>query len=237
MTVFKDNMPQGLKIDLNPLDADAEGKATRWELVATVGPGLVEGNLAYSVPLRSDFPIPGGEKLPNGTMPTYEASATLMARVAGMISYNPAFVSLGLIRPGQIVSRTVRITSHDPEFKLGEPKIAIQGRDTPEWEYSKHFSTVVRPVANENSVDVELRLDGMPETLNGSFSGVLVINIGHPEKPEIKLPITGVCRGGAVDAPDGSACAQVARHKKLGAARTRTTDRRVLEGRAGRAFL
>jgi hypothetical protein len=33
----------------------------------------------------------------------------------------------------------------------------------------------------------------------------MVIQIGHPEKPELKLPITGVCRGGAAGvAPVGS---------------------------------
>ena len=46
-------------------------------------------------------------------------------------------------------------------------------------------------------IDVELTLNGMPDTLSGSFSGMLVIQLGHPEKPEIKLPITGVCRGGS----------------------------------------
>ena len=30
---------------------------------------------------------------------------------------------------------------------------------------------------------------------------MLVIQLGHPEKPEIRLPITGVCRGGAAGNP------------------------------------
>jgi hypothetical protein len=197
LTATKDNMPQGLKVDLKPLDEDAEGKATRWELVATAGPGVAEGSLAYSVQLKSDLPIPGGEKMPNGTTPTYEVTATVMARVTGAISYNPQFVSLGLIRPGQTMSRTVRVTSHDTDFKLTAPEISIQGRDTVEWEFAKSFNAVVRPVANENAVDVEVTLNGLPETLSGSFSGMLVVKVGHPDKPEIKIPITGVCRGGA----------------------------------------
>lgn len=202
LTAGKDNMPQGLKIDLKALDEDAEGKATRWELVATAGPGLVEGSLAYSVQLKSDMAIPGGEKMPNGAMPTYEVQATVMARVTGAISFNPQFVSLGLIRPGQTMSRTVRVTSHDNEFKLTAPEVSIQGRDTAEWEFSKNFNAVVRPVANENAVDVEVTLNGLPDTLSGSFSGMLVVKLGHPDKPELKIPITGVCRGGAA-APTG----------------------------------
>ncbi len=197
LTPVTDNMPQGLKVDLKPLDEDAEGKATRWELVATAGPGLVEGSLAYSVQMKSDMAIPGGEKMPNGMMPSYEVQATVMARVTGAISFAPQFVSLGLIRPGQKMSRTVRITSHDPEFKLTAPEVSIEGRDATEWEFSKDFNALVRPVANENAVDVEVTLNGLPETLSGSFSGMLVVKIGHPDKPDIKIPITGVCRGGA----------------------------------------
>ena len=196
-----ENIPQGMKVDVTPTDPDADGKSNHWEVVAHLGPGLVEGNLAYNVALKSDVPIPGGEKAPNGADPMYEASVPIMARITGMISYTPAFVSLGLIRPGQVVSRVIRITSHDPAFKLGEPKVIVQGREGGEWDLANRFSTVIRPVAGENSIEVELRLDGMPETLNGSFSGTLDIQVGHPEKPEIKLPITGVCRGAAVGTP------------------------------------
>ena len=199
LTTTLDNVPAGMKIELTPSSPDADGKSAHWELACHLGPNLVEGNLAYTVTLKSDVTIPGGEKLPNGAEPTYEVTVPIMARVTGMISYTPAFVSLGLIRPGQVVSRTVRVTSHDPEFKLTEPKILVQGREGGEWDLASHFSTVIRPVTGENSIDVELRLDGMPESLNGSFSGQLVIQVGHPEKPEIKLPITGVCRGGGAN--------------------------------------
>lgn len=196
LTVVKDMLPQGVKVDVNPLDADAEGKATRFEVVVTAGPGLVEGNLAYSVRMVSDMQIPGGEKMPNGQMPTYETQASVMAQVTGAISLNQQFISLGLIRPGQSLARTVRVTSHDANFKLTDPKVSIQGRDTVEWEFAKYFTPVVRPVPGENAVDIEVTLTGMPESLAGSFSGNLVIKTGHPERDEVKVLISGVCRGG-----------------------------------------
>ena len=205
LTAPSENLPQGLKFELTPTEPDADGKSARWEVQVHLGPGLVEGNLAYTVGLKSDIEIPGGEKLPSGVVQTYEVSLPVMARVTGMISYTPAFISLGLIRPGQVVSRSVRVTSHDPDFKLTEPKIVVSGRGGAEWEFANRFSSVVRPVAGENSVDIELRLDGMPDTLNGSFSGELTIQVGHPEKPELKLPITGVCRGAPATAGEGGA--------------------------------
>jgi hypothetical protein len=197
LAALAENLPQGLKIDLRPLDADAEEKATRWELVATAGPGLAEGNLAYSVTLRSDLPIPGGEKLPNGQPPSYEVNATVMGRVTGPVSFQPQFLSLGLLRPGQALSRTIRVTCHDPEYKVGTPEVLVLGRDTEVWEYASNFTSVVRPVANENAVDIEVSMAGLPATVNGSFSGTLVIKLGHPDRPELRIPISGVVRGGA----------------------------------------
>ena len=135
-------------------------------------------------------------------MPCYETNVTIMARVTGMISYSPQFISLGLIKPGQIKATSIRVTSHDPAFKLGELACEIQGRDTPAWEFAKCFTTFSRPVQGENSVDIEVRLNGMPETLNGSFAGNLVIKVNHPERADLKLPITGVCRGGPGGGPD-----------------------------------
>ncbi|MDZ4774232.1 MAG: DUF1573 domain-containing protein [Planctomycetota bacterium] len=196
LTAVKDMLPQGVKVDVNALDADADGKGTRFDVVVTAGPGLVEGNLAYSVRLLSDLAIPGGEKMPNGQMPTYEAQASVMAQVTGAISFTPQFISLGLIRPGQSLARTVRITSHDPAFKITDPKISIQGRDTVEWEFAKYFTPITRAVPGENAVDIEVTLTGMPESLSGSFSGMLVVKTGHPERDEIKALISGVCRGG-----------------------------------------
>lgn len=193
----RDNVPAGLRVELVALDPDAEGKASRFELVATLGPGLAEGPFSASIPLRSDLVIPGGERLPNGKLPTYETSVSILAKVTGSVSVNPGFVSLGLIKPGQALSRTIRVQCHDPAFKLGDLPVEIQGADVPAWEYAKCFTSAVRPVQGENAVDVEVRLNGMPATLNGSFAGTLVIKVGHPEKPELRLAITGMCRGTA----------------------------------------
>jgi hypothetical protein len=188
--------PDGLTVTLAANDADEEGKATSWTVTVNAGPGLREGNLAYSIPLISDKVIPGAEENANGTLATYEVSVTVMGRVTGMISVNPSLISLGLVRPGQVVSRTVRVTSHDPAFEAGEPKVRFESRQGGDWDLAQYFSTVMRPVAGKNAVDIEVRLDGLPETLNSSFSGMFFIETGHADKPEVKLPISGVCRGG-----------------------------------------
>jgi hypothetical protein len=188
--------PAGVSVALKPENPDENGRARRWMVEVKAGPGLHEGNMSYTVALVSDVPVPGAEALPDGTPATYDVNVTVMGRVNGMISVNPSLISLGLVRPGQVASRTVRIDSHDPAFEIGEPKVRLVDRQGEPWDLAEHFTTILRPVAGENAVDVELRLDGLPDTLNSSFSGMLVIETGHPDKPEVELPISGVCRGG-----------------------------------------
>ena len=45
-----------------------------------------------------------------------------------------------------------------------------------------------------NSVNVELRLTGVPEGAEGSLNGTLVIELGHPDLERLELPILGACR-------------------------------------------
>lgn len=195
-----EGMPNGLKVDVKPVDADADGRATRFEINVTAGPGLQEGSIVFSLPLRSDVPIPGAERLPNGKEPTYEVSTSIMATVRGSVSLNQQFYSFGLCKPNTQMSKTVRLTSHDPSFKLTPELVSVtlKGRDTVEWEHARHFQATVRPVPGENSMDIELSTTGLPDTVTGSFNGTAVIKTGHPEKPSFDVVISGVCRASAV---------------------------------------
>ena len=134
----------------------------------------------------------------------FQAQITVSAQVVGPFTYAPNYLSMGLVRPGQVVTRTIRIESHDPEYSFAGREVATRLAGLPlpkadgyqEWEQAKYFATVVRPVEGKNAIDVELRLEGLPEDAVGSFRGTLLVELGHKDKPEIALTITGVCRGG-----------------------------------------
>jgi len=200
LTPVLEGVPNGLKIELKPLDEDADGKASRFEVLVTAGPGLSEGSIVYSLALRSDFEIPGAERLPNGKAPTYEVSTSIMAVVRGSVSLSQSFFSFGLFKPNTPKSLTTRLTSNDPSFKLSPELVSVtlKGRDTAEWDRAQYFQATVRPVPNENSVDIELSTTGLPDSLAGSFNGLAVIKTGHPDKPQFEIGISGVCRGAAV---------------------------------------
>ena len=202
LSVDTEALPPAVFIDMEPINPNAEGKSSRWEIHVTVGPGLKEGNLAQQIRVLSDYAMPGGKARPDGTMPMQEFNVTASARVLGVVSYNPQYLSMGLVRPGQVLARTVRVESHDPDFTPGtEMNVHVEGISDPkggykDWDQSGSFSTTVRPVEGSNAVDIELSLDGMPEGMNGSFRGTLVIELGHKSKDKLEIPITGVCRGG-----------------------------------------
>ena len=207
MSIAPGNIPAGVKLDLQPTGAVNDGRSSSWRLKAIVGPDLVEGNLARTIMVLSDKIIEGGKPNPDGSPAVFQVSVSLSARVVGPFSFNPPYMSMGLVRPGQVLSRSVRITCHDESFSLAEnlPVVQIKGiapanQPYPEWEFGANFTPRVTPVAGENSVDVELTCQGMPETLNGSFRGTLLLGLEHPEKKELVIPITGVCRGGVLPA-------------------------------------
>ena len=63
--------------------------------------------------------------------------------------------------------------------------------------WADSFTTSVKPAAGmSNAVDVQLRLDGLPEGADGSFRGVMIIHTGHERKPQINVRFSGVCRAG-----------------------------------------
>lgn len=208
LELVEQSLPAGSNCVLTAINPDGEGRAARWDLDVTLGPDLTEGNLARAVNVISDVSIPGAEEGIDGKA-TYAATITISAQVVGPFSFNPPYVSMGLVRPGQVAARTVTIESHDENYSFADhvPQIRVVGLQNPgadadgnityrEWEYADSFTPTVRPVEGKNAVEVELRLEGMPDNATGSFRGTLVIDLDHPDKKQIALVVTGVCRGG-----------------------------------------
>ncbi|MDP6519250.1 MAG: DUF1573 domain-containing protein [Planctomycetota bacterium] len=197
-------MPQGLSIGLEAVDPDEHGKATHWRATVNLGPGLKEGTVSYPLKVLSDVAVAEvddghGHDKPgaHGAAPGVQtATANISARVRGVITYSPAFVSLGIVRPGLVLSRTVRITSHDPDFELGSPEVSLGPFQNREFTYGEYFSFSSRPVPGQNAIDVELRLDGLPEGSDGNFKAMLKVAVNHPSKESVEVIVSGVCRAG-----------------------------------------
>ena len=188
--------PEELTFSLEPDNPDENGRASLWHLKTHVGPVTKEGTISYQIVMKSDVEIPGGKQRPDGSTPTHTAQVNFNARVLGALTCTPPYFSLGIVRPGQVVSRTVRLTSHDEEFALDGVQAEIRGFRGQEFPHKDVFSTHLRPVPGENALEIEVRLDGLPDGSDGTFKGELQLVTGHTKKPEIAVTFSGVCRAG-----------------------------------------
>jgi hypothetical protein len=198
-------LPPGMTVDLVPVAPNGDGGSAHWQAKVTVGAGANEGPIGYQIRLNSDFEMPEDKAhTPSGPGPVivggvkfYKVSASVNGRVLGALSFTPQFLSMGLVRPGQVVKRNVKVISHDPDFDLSTAKVELRPETGQELAWKDNFSTSLRPaVGLSNAIDVQLVLEGLPDGSDGSFRGVMVILTGHPTKPELAVRFSGVCRAG-----------------------------------------
>lgn len=190
-----------LTAELVPIDPTPEGKAKEWELKLTLGPNIPEGLRNYPLRLMTDVPVPEPKTpLPNDEPPVFEARAFVQAQVMGLVSAEPSFLSFGMVRPGQVVERTIKIVCHDDFVLPAEAPITMTGLRGEEFAYRDSFTWKLDKL-EDGTMDFMLRLEGMPEDLNGSFGGVITITVGHPHKNEVQIRFSGVCRQGLPAAP------------------------------------
>jgi hypothetical protein len=201
--------------ELTPIDPDAEGRAKTWELKVVLGPDMPEGMRRYQVRMKTDVPMGDdghdhgaevveeddghGHAASDAPEATRELVCNVMANVTALVVATPNFISLGVVRPGEPVERTVRIESLDPDFQLpASPEYRFQSLTGGEFTGAEHFSLSVAPTpdAAGKSLDVTLRLEGLPDDYQGSFGGMVTLAVGHPTKPEVNVRFSGVARPG-----------------------------------------
>ena len=191
-------VPPGMTVDLVPVSPGEDGRSAHWRATVTIGEGAKAGAIAYQLRLRSDREMPNSvENTKAGKPGFYTATSSINGRILGALSFTPQFVSLGLVRPGQRVPRNVKVISHDPSFDLSQITVELQGEQGRPLAFAEYFTTSVQPASGlANAVDVQLRLEGLPDGSDGSFRGVMVIKTGNEAKPELLVRFSGVCRSG-----------------------------------------
>ncbi|MEM9380347.1 MAG: DUF1573 domain-containing protein [Planctomycetota bacterium] len=193
-------LPPGLSVDLQPINADEAGRASMWRASFAIAADSPEGGKSYALRLNSDIELPATSKKfaaveKKGGQPTvYTVTANVNYRILGALSLQPQYVSMGLVRPGQPVVRNVRLTCHEPDFDLSGVTAEIVPEGNRPLMWADRFAATVKPVSGSNAVDIELRLDGLPEEADGPFRGRVLIKTGHPAKPEDFFRFSGVCR-------------------------------------------
>jgi hypothetical protein len=213
LTLESKTAPEGVAVALEPLEPNAEGMSNRWKATVSLSETAREGALVHPVGLVSDQLIQGARPNADGSPAAYTASAMTRGMIRGPVNVDQQYLGFGLIRPGQVASRTVKLTSFDQGFQFGPLETSLTGANEQvrEFKWAKYFSATTRPSEDGKSVQVELTCNGLPEEAEGSWSGQLVIQTGHPKKPEMRVTFSGILRAGqtkpvgAATAPGGAA--------------------------------
>lgn len=199
-------VPDGLSVEVVPVTPDEEGKSNQWTATFTIGSDAREGAGGFMLRMNSDVTLPekkastdpavaAKQKLKNGGKPlVYTCDANISYNVIGALSMTPQYISLGLVRPGQAVVRSARLTAYEDDFDLSGVKVSVVPEGKQELKWADSFAASVKPVSGSNAVDIELRLKGLPEDADGAFRGRVRIETGHPANPELFLRFSGVCR-------------------------------------------
>lgn len=191
-----------LAVEYSPVEPDAQGRAAVWDVKVTLGPDTPMGMRNCPLRFSTDIPIAHPRyETPDGSIPTHLAQLYVQAQVTGMVHADPAFVSFGLVRPGEVVERSVRIECHD-DFQLStDIPCTVEGLQGQPFPYADAISTSLESVEEGRVLELKIRLEGLPDDVNGSFGGILQIAVGHPYLPVLSVRLSGVCRPGL---PGGS---------------------------------
>lgn len=187
---------EALHVDLRPVEPDEDGRAATWKAQVALGPGIPEGpRQTYQLLFKSDIPIENAAPLPNGDAAVHEIQAFVVGSVQGLVSASPAYMSFGLMQAGQEMTLTVRIESIDEEHALDPGQVRLEGFQGP-FEHADAAETSLATVVEGKVYDVSMTMRA-PTSMTGTFRGKLVVPVGHPTKPEIEVPFTGVVRPAA----------------------------------------
>ena len=187
---------RGLKnvsVTLVPEEPDADGRASVWVAKVVAGPGLPVGIRNFPCTLTTDIPI-GDAKTEGERVKYHTVPLSVQARVTGLVHAEPAFMGFGLVSPGQVVERALRVECHD-DFQLStDTEIKFEGLYGGEFEHADLMETTITEVEGGKYLDVVVKLLGLPEDVNGSFGGVIKLLVNHPSMEELQVRFSGVCR-------------------------------------------
>jgi hypothetical protein len=196
LSLSRAGLPEALEVRLTPLEPDAEGRASAWDVHVTLSPGMPKGIHSYSIELPTDVSIPGAAAAADGTPLPLKVSALVAAVIVGRVAVQPQNLAFGMVAENETTARTVRLSSFDPGFVLPEPKVRVEpqkpGQPHP---LASTVRTTTRRVEGSGDWEIELLLEGLGPEVARSFAGRLVIETGHPEEPLLEVPFSGLRRG------------------------------------------
>ena len=192
-------LPDYLSVELEPADLGDDGRASRWSVKSTIGPNAPEGlagQQGLTIILKSDIEMVGAPPLQNGEPRTRSLNLFVYARVKSLVHARPSYVSFGAIFGGADARRQFTIEFADGDYDIERMRnVRFVARDPEDQAfYDDFFESSVEPSEDGKGVVVNVWFDDWPAGRVGPFGGDVVVEVGHPTRPELRVPFSGVCR-------------------------------------------
>lgn len=194
-------LPPYLTVVVEPVGELEGGRAEKWIVRGTLGgdaPPSLGGQQGLTVLLTTDAPLPGAAPLPDGRPRTRQITLHAAARVKPLVNALPSYLSFGAVSPGSPAERIFTIEFANDEFAPDLERMSavrIKARDPKDQElYDGLFEFRVVPMEKSRNVEVHVSFDSWPEERIGPFGGTIQVDVGHPTRPTIEVPFSGVSR-------------------------------------------
>lgn len=189
-------LPPQLKVELEPVDPDASGLAARWKASFELGPDLdPSSSRPYPIQFISDQPKAQLEPDSAEAPEFHKLNFYLIAEVEGLVYADPAQLYVGIIQPGKLATRTLRIVNRDESAVLGRPSVSLT-EDCPLRDKAEFLIEPVWGQAGAGGVseawDVSLTLTAPME--EGSIRSFIILELDHPGQSRLVVPFSYMVR-------------------------------------------
>lgn len=183
-------IPPSVTVTATPAGPDADGRSARWDVLVRLGGDTPVGPHSYPIELESDLAVPGVADRRFAVAPVWSL------QVLGPVALSTPSLEFGLVRPDEVVARTVRLESFDPDFTLRDPSAtleAVSWAGAPEgFPLGRTAHVTARRAADGRTCDFEVTLDGLDPAVQGTFLAQLLVETGHPDLPRLSAVVRGV---------------------------------------------
>ncbi len=195
--VRREILPPEIEVDFDPIEPDAEGRATSWNMTFRILPGVPKGPFKRKLILLTDVENPEADELPDGSRPQHAGELWIRADIQGVFDVRPERLNFGRLAAGKNIVKKIVVRSRDPEFSFSGLEVGLWDNSGTRLANTDTYELSTREIDPGKAWEVEVRVLGSPES--GEFGGLLGIRTFHALEPEVHITFVG--QAAAVGSP------------------------------------